>query len=116
MTARKREQGTNHPMTKSQPMPRNSKVTTADVETLNAMLVEEMSYQLRNPLVDEEGRRLPLAASTLAAISKYVASTGLRPVQDSPLGEAVRKLVTEKDIADHYGLPIINANNPNPKA
>ena len=52
-----------------------------------------MAHQLRNPPVDENGHRLPIPASMLAAAIKYVQGAGLRPTPDSPLAHEVRELM-----------------------
>ena len=71
------------------------KVTTTDVEKLNDLLVKEFGYQLNNPPVDENGKRLPIPASALATIVKYVLSTGWKPTADGPLSARIKALMTD---------------------
>jgi hypothetical protein len=69
------------------------KVTTTDVEKLNDLLVKEFGYQLKNPPVDENGKRLPIPASALATVVKYVLSTGWKPTADGPLSARIAGLM-----------------------
>ena len=74
-------------------MARKPQVRASDVDALNVLLVREMVHQLRHPPVDENGNRLPIPASTLAAAIKYVQGAGIRPTPDSPLAHEVRDLM-----------------------
>ena len=75
-------------------MARKTKVTTGDVDALNALLLSEFNFTLRNPPVDPEtGARLPVPAAALAVIVKYIVSSGIRPTHDSPLGRDIEDLM-----------------------
>ena len=75
-------------------MARKTKVTTGDVDALNALLLSEFNFTLRNPPVDPEtGARLPIPAAALAVIVKYIVASGIRPTHDSPLGRDIASLM-----------------------
>ena len=65
------------------------------LEKLNDLLVKEFGHQLNNPPVDENGKRLPIPASALATVVKYVLSTGWKPTADGPLSARIAALMTD---------------------
>jgi hypothetical protein len=59
------------------------------IERLHKLYVDELTRQLREPEVDDNGKPLRPTAARLATIGNFLARSGAKAVDDSP---AMRKL------------------------
>jgi hypothetical protein len=81
------------------------KVSTADIDKLNDLLIREFGWTLKNPPVDENGNRLSIPASALAVITKYIVSSGIRPTADSPAAARIAEMMKDLPFKDSDEQP-----------